>query len=354
MIVIGKIENRIFIFVLTLSVSTLIGYFDFATGPLLSFSLFYLAPLTFIALYRNTKAISVLFISIYSAVIWSLADYETGRYSVSYYFFWNTFVRMIFLSSIGLLLFYLKEKDKKLNQANSKLKQLNDEKNKFVGIAAHDMRSPLSSIFSFSEMLIDNLKDEVDDESLEILHVIRSSSKNSMVLLQHLLDVSKIEAGKVELNIRSQDYISFIKQQISLHQILVRPKNITIILQSQFDSLSIGFDNHYLGETIDNLLTNAAKFSNPYSQIIIKISLTVDRQVLTEVIDEGKGIPEAEQNNLFKYFQTTSTRPTAGEQSTGLGLAIAKQIVLLHNGEIGLKSVVNKGSTFYYTLPQYS
>jgi len=165
------------------------------------------------------------------------------------------------------------------------------------------------------------------------------------------LDVSKIESGKVELKLETQDYLSFIKKQISLNQILARHKNITILLSTDRDSIIADFDNHYLSEAIDNLLSNAIKYSYNNSEILVKISLPDDRKILTEVIDKGQGIPEAEQQNLFSYFHTTSTRPTGGETSTGLGLAIVKRIITLHKGAIEVKSVIGQGSNFYFTLP---
>ena len=102
---------------------------------------------------------------------------------------------------------------------------------------------------------------------------------------------------------------------------------------------------------VDNLLSNAIKYSNKNTEIVVRVSQDNGKQILTEVIDQGQGILAEEQQKLFNYFQTTSSRPTGGEQSTGLGLAIAKKIVVLHGGEIGLKSVPNEGSTFYFLLP---
>ncbi len=128
-------------------------------------------------------------------------------------------------------------------------------------------------------------------------------------------------------------------------------KNIAILFESQSESISIDFDEHYLSEAVDNLLSNAVKYSYKNSKIIVRLSVLNHEQILTEVIDSGKGISEPEQQNLFQYFQTTSTRPTGGEKSTGLGLAIVKQIINMHNGEIGVKSTLNKGSNFFYRLP---
>jgi signal transduction histidine kinase len=112
------------------------------------------------------------------------------------------------------------------------------------------------------------------------------------------------------------------------------------------------FDEHHLSEVLNNLITNAVKFSHPESEIVVKVSQTPEGMIKTEVIDTGEGIKKEEQAGLFRYFQRTSTRPTAGEKSTGLGLAIAKKIVLEHKGNIGLTSKRKKGSNFYFELPK--
>jgi signal transduction histidine kinase len=351
MIVIGKIENRLIILVISLLIITLLGLLDYKTGEELSFSIFYLIPISLLSLYRGTKTISIIICTFFASITWFLAEYYTREYSNLFFPVWNGFARLVMYSAIGLLLLYLKEKDKKVNLANKNLKALNEEKNKFIGIAAHDLRSPIGGIYSLSDLLINEYKNNVHPKVFEVLDLIRTMSNNTLVVLQNLLDVSKIESGKVELKLVTQDYISFINQQIVLNQILANHKNINISLHSRSDSIMIAFDNHYLSEVTDNLLSNAIKYSYNNSEIIVKISLTDDRHLLTEVIDKGRGIPVAEQQKLFNYFQKTSIQPTGDEISTGLGLAIAKKIITLHNGEIGVKSISDQGSNFFFTLP---
>jgi signal transduction histidine kinase len=129
-----------------------------------------------------------------------------------------------------------------------------------------------------------------------------------------------------------------------------KKKNINIRLEANEKELFFQFDEHYLSEVINNLLTNAIKFSFPNSEIVIKIS-TSKNFVKTEIIDQGQGIPVEEQTKLFNYFQKTSVQPTNGETSSGLGLAIAKKIIIEHKGTIGVNSELNKGATFYFELP---
>jgi signal transduction histidine kinase len=180
---------------------------------------------------------------------------------------------------------------------------------------------------------------------------LHSISSNTLDALRDLLDISKIESGKVELKQENHNYIEFIKHHVTLYKLIANNKNIRIHLSTFTDNLLLAFDKNYLGEVIDNLLSNAIKYSDPDSEVSVRISMKNDKSLLTEVIDQGRGIQETEQKQLFNYYQTTSTQPTAGEKSTGLGLAIAKKIVTLHQGEIGLRSIPDQGSTFFYTLP---
>ncbi len=351
MIFIKKLENRFVVLILHLLIIGIISYLDYITGPELSFSFFYLIPIASLSLYKNTTVLSVLIASVLASIFWFLAEYVTRDYSIIFYPIWNAFVRLTIFTAVGLLVFYLKEKQKKLNELNDKLKAINEEKNKFIGITAHDIRNPLSGIYSFSDLLIVHHNDNVSPKVLEILTHIRTISSNTLIVLKNLLNISTIESGKVELNKTKQDYILFVKNQISINQIIARNKNIDISFQTSIDSIMAEFDNHYLSEVLDNLVSNAIKYSFNGSEIFVKVSKNENEQIQTEVIDNGNGIPAEEQQKLFTYFQTTSSRPTNGEQSTGLGLAIAKQIVILHDGQIGLKSNVKKGSNFYFTLP---
>ncbi len=351
MFIVGRTENRLVILIMAIIIIAFIGYMDYLTGDEFGFSFFYLLPISALSIYRGTKVFSVLLCSVIASILWFIAEYFGREYSFVFFPIWNAIVRLIIFISIGLLLYHLKEKDKKLNIVNANLKALNEEKNKFIGIAAHDIRSPLGVIYSYTDFLTEKYKEELNPEIIEILDNIKKTSSNSLTVLENLLDISKIESGKVILKFKIQDYISFIKDQISLNQLLAQKKEIVIILESQKEYLLVEFDEHYFGEVISNLLSNAIKYSKRNTKITVKVCLLNNSKLQTEIIDNGIGIPEAEQQNLFKYFQTTSSRPTDGEKSTGLGLAITKQIVLLHHGMIGLESSQNRGSNFFFQIP---
>lgn len=347
----NRIESRKVILLTTILIITLIGYTDYITGDEFGFSFFYLIPISILSIHKRTKLYSILLCSFLASFYWFTAEYLVREYSSLFFPIWNSVIRLIIFNAIGLLIYYLKEKDIQLQQINGNLKSLNDEKNKFIGITAHDLRSPISGIYSFSDLLIEKYNKELSPEVLEIIDIIKKTSSNSLLVLENLLDISKIESGKINLKLKNQDYIPFIKHHISINQLLAKKKDIVINFSTSNEIVFVDFDEQYLSEVVNNLLSNAIKYSNRNTEITVNISLPNSKQLLTEVIDNGIGIPEKEQKDLFKYFQTTSSLPTEGEKSTGLGLAIAKQIITLHKGLIGVKSVQNQGSNFYFQIP---
>jgi signal transduction histidine kinase len=239
-----------------------------------------------------------------------------------------------------------------LAQKNKELMDLNHEKDGILGIAAHDIRNSVSAIYSFSGLLLESLKSKENlKEEIEISTIIYDASDNLLKLVSDLLDISKIESGKISLVKSLNDYNSFIESRINLLRIIARNKNINIVYNKLPDLKKILFDPVYLSEVIDNLITNAIKYSNRDKQIEVLVKVTDDKWLRTEVKDNGIGIDSSELDKLFKPFSKTSSRPTSGEISSGLGLAIADKVVRLHGGEIGVQSKINEGSTFYFTLP---
>jgi len=344
------VENSITVLLIAILTIFCIGYVDYLTGAEFGFSFFYLIPISLLSVHKSTKLVSIVVCAVLAAILWFTADFLEGKYSMVFFPIWNGTVRLIIFNAIGLLIYYFKEKDKKLKLLNDKLQGINEEKNKFIGIAAHDTRSPLGVIYSLSDILIVDFKENLNAEIVEILEIIKRTCKKSLTIIENLLDVSKIESGKLILQLKQQDFIAFIKNQIYINQILAQNKDIEISLQTEYEQLQLEFDEHYFSQVIDNLLSNAIKYSNRNTQIIVTVKVQ-DKLLRTEVTDNGIGISEAEQQNLFKYFQTTSSRPTEGEESTGLGLAISKQIIVLHKGSIGVRSAKNRGSTFFFELP---
>ena len=232
---------------------------------------------------------------------------------------------------------------------NKQLKELNELKNKFLGIASHDLRNPLYLIRSFSEILKDESIGAVNPKQKELLVKIFNASNFMRALLENLLDISKIESGKIELSKKVQDLNIIVGQQVELSQLLADKKNIDLELKLE-DLPPISFDQDAITQVIGNFVGNAIKFSPANTKIIVATK-NQGKNIRFSVCDEGPGISEDDQKLLFKEFQTLSAKPTGGEKSTGLGLAITQKLIHLHSGQVGVQSQLGEGSTFFFTLP---
>jgi signal transduction histidine kinase len=239
---------------------------------------------------------------------------------------------------------------RELSKKNTELERLNETKNHFLGMAAHDMRSPLAIIYSYTEYLIDNARQYLPEKQQKFLQTVFAQSEFMLTLIDDLLDVSKIESGKLELKKEPFDLISFATGNIELNNSLAVKKNIQINMKSDFDSLQIYADRHKIEQVFNNLLSNAVKFSYPDSSVEVGISSNRD-EVQISFKDHGTGIQEEKLENIFQPYKMASGSGTSGEKGTGLGLQIVKKIIEGHGGTIKVESEPGKGSTFFVTLP---
>ena len=249
------------------------------------------------------------------------------------------------------LLIKLEENLKEIKEKNEKLEELNKIKNEFLGMAAHDLRNPLGVIQVTSEyLLLLDLNNNLSEEQMDLLREINTSSEYMRDMLNELLDITAIESGQLKLEIKAEDYITFLKHIIKLNKPLADRKDISLELNVKDSLPPMSFDRNKITQVLNNLITNAIKFSWPDTEVSVEVRKEQDC-IITGIIDQGQGIPSDEINNMFKPFQKTSVKATAGERSTGLGLAITKKIVEGHGGKISVESEVGKGTKFYFTLP---
>ncbi|MEQ8190670.1 MAG: HAMP domain-containing sensor histidine kinase, partial [Candidatus Eremiobacterota bacterium] len=200
------------------------------------------------------------------------------------------------------------------------------------------------------EFLLNILTENLTEEQIDILKDTEYLVNYMNRLLSDILDITAIEAGKLTLNMQKQDYMDFLTYNIKMNRILSDKKNIKINFIYEDNLPEILFDRDKMTQVMNNLIGNAVKFSNKHTTITIDVKMK-DNYIVTDVIDEGQGIPATELSKLFKEFQRVSVKPTGNETSTGLGLAITKKIVEGHNGIIGVESEKGKGSRFYFALP---
>jgi len=243
----------------------------------------------------------------------------------------------------------LKRKRDMLKDMADRLEQLNQTKNKFLGIAAHDLRSPLGSVRGFSRLLIDELAGLLSSDQQEFLDIIYQQSKHMLALVDDLLDVAVIESGNLDLRLSKDNVIEMIEKRIRLFQHKFNKKHLDV--KTNFDSIpEIAFDRIRISQVIDNLLSNAIKFSPEHGKIYVHAN-NLEDTIRIDVIDEGPGIPIEHQPHIFGAFQKFRKKQAGSEKSTGLGLSIVKRIIEAHEGAINVLSAPGRGTTMRVTLP---
>jgi signal transduction histidine kinase len=237
-----------------------------------------------------------------------------------------------------------------LHERNEELQTLNTEKNEFLGIVAHDLKSPLSGIKGLSELL--TTPKEFSDETIATMaSTIFTTSDRMFSIITNLLDINSIETGAIRFDKQWINPLECIESVCVEQQSYATSKSmkLTVIAPDTVDP--IHSDPNAMKEIIDNLVSNAVKYSYPNSEITIALSYH-DEMCLIAVTDQGQGISEQDQKQLYKKFAKLTARPTGSEHSTGLGLSIVKKMIELLGGTISCQSTVGVGSTFTISIPK--
>jgi two-component system, sensor histidine kinase and response regulator len=245
----------------------------------------------------------------------------------------------------------LKQMAEELRLKNERLKDLDQQKNHMLGMAAHDIRNPLGIILGYAKFLQADAGPLLNAEHRAFLDAITQSSEFVLGLVEQLLDISTIESGRLIIDKAPIDLAKIASNHVELIRVLAARKSIHITTDIPHERVIIAADAKKIEQVLSNLTGNAIKFSSPGTSMVVRVKSLRDR-VEFSVHDEGPGIPREELSRLFRPFSTTSVRATSGERSTGLGLAIARRIVEGHGGEITVESQVGKGSIFRVTLPK--
>ena len=229
---------------------------------------------------------------------------------------------------------------------NEKLIAANKDKDRYLGIAAHDLRNPLSSVRGLAELMIETPLEP--EQRREFLDTVRRTSDEMLHLVNDLLDTAVIESGRLDLRRTDQDVAALLQRRVRHLEPNARHKRIALELDASKGNAAI--DAARFGQVIDNLISNAIKFSP--ADTTVRIATRVDGDRFTfSVQDQGPGIPAEERKLLFRAFQRLSAQPTGGEKSTGLGLAIVKKIVDAHGGTITVEDAPGGGTRFTVTAP---
>lgn len=227
------------------------------------------------------------------------------------------------------------------------LEDADEMKNRVMGIAAHDLRNPLTVVIGHLALIQEG---PAEPELKEELAIVQRKCKQMLSIIDSLLDSSIIQSRGLELNLREIDLKEFLTQLCSDSQILAETKDIKLALKASPRLPTVMGDHFRLLQTFDNLISNAVKYSQPKTTITLAARLVAGAAEIA-VTDQGQGIPAREFSLLFKEFGRASSKPTGGERSVGLGLSIAQRIVKAHGGSIRVRSVPGAGTSFIVRLP---
>ncbi len=239
------------------------------------------------------------------------------------------------------------------NRLLEELRDLNNKKSEVLRIAAHDIRSPIATMSSFLDLMARRIRAgrfDVDDIQKKI-GTLRELSSQTLKLLEQMLDLSAIESGQHTLNIEVIDLRALAAECVAYHLRAAKEKEIDLSLDGTGPTVvTVPGDATSLRQVLHNLISNAVKFTYPGGRVVTRCEC-VDGNATVHVQDNGQGLSSEDLKQAFRSFRRLSARPTAGEASNGLGLAIAKGIIEVHHGKIWVKSEKGKGSTFSFSLP---
>jgi len=244
----------------------------------------------------------------------------------------------------------LERLNKELEVANNRLQELDQLKSTFVSIVSHELRTPMTSIKGYVENMLDGLTGHLTEKQFSYLGRVKYNVERLSRMINDLLDLSRIEAGRVELALRPVSLLELVSEVLESLQALAREKSLT--LEARYADLlpTIHGERDKLHQVLTNLIQNAIKFTPPGGAVLVESLVQDDQFVQVSVTDTGCGIQPKDVAKVFEKFYRGESTPTDA-RGAGLGLAIVKSLVELHGGRIWVESVPGAGSRFLFTIP---
>lgn len=230
------------------------------------------------------------------------------------------------------------------------LKASQDENEKILGIVAHDLRNPIGVIQGVGELITEGHIREINDETMELLGLIRRQTTAMLGLISDLVDVTRIEAGRSKPRLEHADLVGVLGQVWADYERQGLVKGLVMKADLGQFLPKVFIDPRQMATVVGNLLSNAVKFSKPGESVTLS-ARHVDKGIEFDVADTGQGLSEKDLSRVFDKMPRLSPRATGGEPSTGLGLALSRRIVSMHGGTISVQSQLGKGSTFTVFMP---
>ncbi len=245
----------------------------------------------------------------------------------------------------------LKEANRKLMESEEELRAMNDSKNRFFGIISHDLRNPLKALSLTTQSLYEQYDALDEKEKYNIIRVVHETTTQTGQLLENLLLWVISQMNMLKPTLKKINLSSSLNDNIELLRLSAEKKNITLI-NNISKEYNVSADENLLSTIFRNLISNAIHYSYPNSEVII-IAVENNEETEISVIDKGVGISEENLEKLFRLDSKIKTKGTQNEQGTGLGLIITQEFIHLQGGKIEVKSIVNEGSVFTFTLKKY-
>lgn len=237
----------------------------------------------------------------------------------------------------------------KLDAENLELQRLNEAKIKFLSTVSHELRTPLTSMLAFASLLKRNKEGNLTEKNVRHLDIIDKAGRRLNVLIQDLLDVSRMDMGNLHLEPSRFDIVECVTELTESFAPIYEAKSQTLHLDAPSDEAFIYADKNRVTQVLTNLLSNASKYSPESKNIWLSVA-KVDDHLEFEVRDEGFGISEEDQEQMFTAFFRVDSQETRSIEGTGLGLVIAKGIVEIHGGQMEMESKVGVGTTFRFQI----
>jgi signal transduction histidine kinase/HAMP domain-containing protein len=238
---------------------------------------------------------------------------------------------------------------REIEEKGQELEIANKHKSEFLANMSHELRTPLNAILGYSELIIDNIYGEVPEKIREVLERVEKSGRHLLSLINDVLDLSKIEAGRLTLSLNDYSIQDIIQTVFASVEALAMEKKLGLKMSVPNDLISGKGDGQRIAQVILNLLGNAIKFTDQ-GEVSVEAAISND-SFLVSVSDTGPGLSETDLVRVFEEFQQADGSSTRKKGGTGLGLSISKRIVEMHGGIIGVESTLGKGSRFWFTLP---
>jgi signal transduction histidine kinase len=237
----------------------------------------------------------------------------------------------------------------KLEVSNNQLTRLNQEKNEFLGIAAHDLKNPLTVVIGTAELL----RLAKSDQHERLTGNIIGAGQRMLHLIKNLLDANAIEEGRFTSNLECCDLRALVRESLDNNVPAATRKEIVLRLESE-DAFWAQADRNATMQILDNLISNAVKYSPRNTTVRVRLGGPENGKVFVAIKDEGPGLSAEDQQKLFRKFTRLTARPTGGESSTGLGLSIVKRLAEAMSGSVDCESTLGQGATFTLRLPNWN